>query len=139
MIEHLLSQDVLSTASLRGKEYAWPPGGVVAAINDARQRGLGTIGGQAQFRLPDGTCEMYWLDLDPSARKLGEAWEAWVNRSADEAIAKFCERMTMTDWRSEIQSWPILRQMAESGADVMTYLYFVLYFGANPLGQSAAE
>ncbi len=108
------------------------------AINDARQRGLETIGGQAQFRLPDGTCELYWIDLDPADRKLGESWMDWVNRSADEAISKFRERMAKTDWKSEIQNWPFLREKAASGVDVMSHLCFVLYFGEDPLGRPAA-
>ncbi len=108
------------------------------AINDARQRGLETIGGQAQFRLPDGTCELYWIDLDPADRKLGESWVDCVNRSADEALSKFRERMAKTDWKSEIQNWPFLREKAASGVDVMSHLCFVLYFGEDPLGRPAA-
>jgi hypothetical protein len=135
MVEHMLSADILSNASLRGNEYAWAPAHVEAAINDARQRGLETSGGQAQFRLPDGTCELYWINIDPSKRKLDESWNRWVDRSANEAIEKFRQCMAQTDWKLEIQNWTFLREKAESHVDVMSHLCFVLYFGKNPLGQ----
>jgi hypothetical protein len=89
-------------------------------------------GGQAQFRLPDGTCELYWIDLAPSGRTLGEPWNQWVDRSADDAIANFRRRMAATNWQSEIQNWEFLWEKAGKGVDVMSYLYFVLYFGENP-------
>jgi hypothetical protein len=68
---------------------------------------------------------------------LNEPWQDWVHRSADGAIAKFQQRMASTDWNAEIQNWPFLREKAEAGMDVMAHLYFVLYFGTNPLSPNA--
>jgi len=102
------------------------------AINDARSRGLETLGGQVQFRLPDGTCELYWISIDPSARQLEEPWHAWVERSANEVIERFRQMMTTKDWSQEIQNWPFLRDKAASGVDVLSCLCFVLYFENNP-------
>ena len=138
VVEHLLSPTILAVASLEGNEYAWRPAHVEDAINDARHRGLSTEGGQAQFRLAGATCEPWlgWLDVDPSDRKLGETWTKWVHRSADEAIAKFRRRMAETDWNAEIEHWKFLRERAASGVDVMSNLYFVLYFEQDPLGGS---
>src|SRR4051794_38732659 len=101
MMHYELPTVMLRTGSKRGSEYAWPPASVEEVIYLARRHGLETIGGQAQFRLPDGTCELYWVDVDPSKRELGEAWNQWVNRSADEAIAKFRRRIAETNWQSE--------------------------------------
>src|SRR4051812_37356393 len=94
-----LPKEMLKTASKVGNECAWSPTHVEEAMNLARQHGLETIGGQAQFRLSDGTCELYWVNVDPSKRKPGEPWLEWVNRSADEAIAKFRQRMAQTNWQ----------------------------------------
>jgi hypothetical protein len=55
-----------------------------------------------------------------------------VNRTADEAISKFRKRMAETDWKSEIEGWPFLRQKAASGVDVASHLCFVLYFNSDP-------
>lgn len=128
MVEHLLSPAVLARASLRGNEYAWPPASVEMAINDAREHGFATLGGQAQFRLPDGTCELYWIDVDPSEQRPSESRHDWVQRSADEAIAKFRQRMASTNWDAEVQKHPFLRERAAAGIDLLPHLRFVLYF-----------
>ena len=53
-----LPHDLLQRASLRGSEYAWPIEDIPKVIEAARQANLASIGGQLQFRLPDGgTCE----------------------------------------------------------------------------------
>ena len=128
LVEHLLSPEILVSASLRGKEYAWPPSGVKAAIRDAVAHRLATIGGQAQFRLPDATCELYWINIEPSARRQNEPWDDWVTRSAEETVLMFNLQMASTDWNAEIAGWPFLRDSSELGVDVLSHLCFVLYF-----------
>ena len=132
MDEALLPPSILAKATLRGKEYAWPIACVEEAISAARASGLATVGGQAQFRIPEGTCEMYWLDADASERRACEPWPEFVTRSAQEFLARFQDKIVGADFLAEAQQWPILREKIEAGVKVLDYLCFVLYLQAEP-------
>jgi hypothetical protein len=58
-------------------------------MDAAAASGLANLGGQAQFRIPDGTCDLYWLSLDSGERRPNETWESYVTRSAAEVLAQF--------------------------------------------------
>jgi hypothetical protein len=92
VVESLLPPAVLCKALLRGNEYAWPLDDVPAAIAAARSVGLATLGGQVQFRTPDGTCELYWLNADAEDWRSGEAWSEFVTRSAEQVARGFAGR-----------------------------------------------
>ena len=132
MDEALLPPAILAKATLRGNEYAWPLETVEETILAAQASGLATLGGQAQFRIPDGTCEMYWLDADASGRRDGEPWLQFAARSALEVVAGFRQKVVPADFHAEARQWPILREKIEAGVNVMNYLCFVLYFQAAP-------
>ena len=131
MDEELLPAPILAKATLCGKEYAWPLADVEQVIEAARSAGLATLGGQAQFRLPDGICEMYWREADASDRKPNESWSAFVCRSAGEVLARFKEKVANVDYLAEARRWPFLGKQLEQGVDVLAYLCFVLYFQAE--------
>lgn len=60
--ERLLPRDLLSRASRRGNEFAWPIAEIPNVIDVAEKCGLVNLGGQLQFRIPDaGTCECHWI------------------------------------------------------------------------------
>jgi hypothetical protein len=128
MCEHLLPPAVLSRASLRGNEYAWPLAAVEEAVRVAAACGLANLGGQAQFRIPDGTCELYWLSLDSGERHSDETWGSYVTRSAVEVLAQFAALRDRTDFIKEALRWPVLAQLHAEGVDLNQYLCFVLYF-----------
>src|SRR5262245_4241167 len=108
MNEKLLPPSILAKATLRGNEYAWPFASVEETISAARASGLATVGGQAQFRLPDGICEMYWLKADASDRRAGEQWQEFVSRSAQEVLTTFKEKVVSADYLAEVRNWPFL-------------------------------
>src|SRR5262249_53960032 len=101
MGEQELPPSVLNKATVRGNEYAWPLSAVEEAVAAARACGLADLGGQAQFRIPEGICELYWLAADSSARLPGEPWEGYVNRSADEVLARFADLRRRTCFLQE--------------------------------------
>jgi hypothetical protein len=128
MLEHRRPEGVLQKASLRGKEYAWRQADVREAVLAAEQTGLATLGGQTQFRLPDGTCELYWLDFDASSMKTGETWQQFVDRSAQESLSQFEQMCQTVDFVQEgIRAFSILGEKAEA-EDIGLYLCFVIYF-----------
>jgi hypothetical protein len=73
-MDDVFPPDVLQGAELRGKEYGWSVLSFPDAVARAEARGYACLGGQFQFRLDDGTCEMYWLAADSKERARGESW-----------------------------------------------------------------
>ncbi len=132
MCEHLLPSSVLGKASLRGNEYAWPLAAVEEAVTAAAGCGLVNLGGQAQFRIPEGTCELYWVSLNSGAQLANELWETYVARSAAEVLAQLAALRERTDFIKEALQWPVLHQLHSQGVDLHQYLCFVLYFNPKP-------
>jgi hypothetical protein len=124
---------------VRGNEYAWPLSAVEEVVTAARACGLANLGGQAQFRIPEGTCELYWLAADSSARLPGEPWDRYVNRSADEVLARFRDVRQRTDFIQEGLVFEVLRGLHERGADLNHSLCFVLYFDGSAAIQKGRE
>ncbi len=132
MHEHRLPPQILAKASLRGGEYAWPPEAVEEAVAAAARCGLATLGAEVQFRIPEGTCELYWHGLDSGRRLPGEPWGAYVARSAAEVLAQFRALRERADFIAEALRWPDLARLHARGEDLNQYLCFVLYFDADP-------
>ncbi|MGA7925849.1 MAG: hypothetical protein WCA20_07620, partial [Candidatus Sulfotelmatobacter sp.] len=80
----VLPPQVLQGATLRGNEYGWSVAVFPDALAEAEGRGYACLGGQFQFRLDDGTCEMYWLNADSKDRAHGESWADYCHRSCSE-------------------------------------------------------
>lgn len=62
--EAILPPDIRALGDLRGNEYAWRRADLPRVFDAAKLAGLANLGGQVQFRLPDGTCELYWQNFD---------------------------------------------------------------------------
>ena len=139
MNERFLPSSVLNRASLRGNEYGWPLAVVEEAVNAAAASGLANLGGQAQFRIPDGTCELYWLSLDSGERWPDEPWESYVVRSAAEVLVQFAALRERTDFIKEALLWPELAQLHATGVDLNQYLCFVLSFVTESLYKQLGE
>ena len=124
-----LPAELIANADLRGKEYAWRPQDFPETLSRAASSGLACIGGQFQFRVPGGTCEMYWRSADSGERAQGERWMDYVVRSEREVREHFTRLLETVDFRRDAQDFDYLRQkMAGEAFDPMQYLYFVAYF-----------
>ena len=123
-----LPQSVLATANLSGKEYAWPTNAFLAALDESASAGFACIGGQFQFRFPDGTCEMYWLEADARDKEPSEIWSVYVERARQEVKAGFENLIAKTDFAKEAKSWPFIENKMTSGANPLDYLFFCAYF-----------
>ena len=80
-LEDLLPANLLALADWRWREAGWRRDCLDELAQAATDRGLATIGGQVQLRLPDALAELYWRDYDPSPRREGEGWTVFVARS----------------------------------------------------------
>ncbi|MGL6076220.1 MAG: hypothetical protein ACRC8S_18860 [Fimbriiglobus sp.] len=129
MVEGLLPSVVMDKASLRGNEYAWPLADVPEAIAAAKSLGLATLGGQVQFRTPEGTCELYWLNADTTDRLPDESWVAFVARSADQVSRGVAGLVAGTDFVAEgVKNFGNLAELRARGVALDGFLCFVLYF-----------
>lgn len=116
-----LPSEITKEASLRGNEYAWPISAFPDALAKAKSMGFACIGGQFQFRLQSGTCEMYWLNADPADRRDGELWLDFSNRSCVEVLTKFQDLVSRANFAKEAANWHLSASALES-------LVFVAYF-----------
>lgn len=131
-VERRLPSSVLAKATPSGNEYGWKPADVPEVIDAAEATGLATLGGQPQFIFPDATCELFWLNADPGARREKETWADYVHRSArgtKEAFERICEE---TDFEEAAREFAYLAAKLARGEDVLPHLRLLLYFDAEP-------
>jgi hypothetical protein len=129
--ERYLPKELLDRASLRGKEYAWRVDDIPEVIEAARRAGLVSIGGQLQFRLPDGgTCECYWVEVDTYQSVSKELpWAERVARTAEVALADFMRLASEYDFLEEGRRAFRMGQVEhrdESPAGIMWFVWYVL-------------
>jgi hypothetical protein len=130
---HALPSDILERASRRGNEYAWRIHDIPDVIAAARAANLVSIGGQLQFRLPDGgTCECYWVDVD-TYKSVDKAlpWVERVSRTAEVALADFDALQKRFDFIAEgrVGFGSYLDALVAQGrdpADSMCFVWYVL-------------
>ncbi len=123
-----LPSELTEEASLRGNEYAWTPSAFPHVLASAEAFGFACLGGQFQFRTPDATCEMYWLNADATDRLVDEPWSTFVARSCEEVSSAFSALLQSTDFLAEAQCWPDVPELSGAGASPEQYLCFVAYF-----------
>ncbi len=133
--EALLPKRLLSQASLRGREYSWPVDIIPQVIDAARTAMLVNIGGQLQFRFPDGTtCECYWIEVDALKLVAGDLpWAEKVAMSADTALAEFHKVQSRWQFVEEgkkvFPKW--ITEFEASGGDLQNAMCFVWYLESN--------
>ena len=127
--ERRLPETILKKAIKSGNEFGWRQTDFIETIETARKLKLGIVGGQVQYVLPDGICELYWLTYDTTERQPGENWLKYCNRTADETINKFKELVTKTDFEKEaFTSFDFLRDKKSNGVDIEDNRVFIIYF-----------
>lgn len=127
--ENRLPKSIFDKAVKSGNEFGWREIDFLDVIESARQIPIAIVGGQVQYVLPDGTCELYWLSYDPSDRQLGENWETFCERTADECIVKFKKLISTTDIEKEaLENFPFLQDKKNRGINIGQFQTFILYF-----------
>ena len=129
--EHALPPEVLQRASRAGNEYAWRVQDIPELIEAARLSNLISIGGQLQFRLPDGgTCECYWVEVDTyKSVDMALPWEERVTRTAEVALRDFQALQSRFDFIAEGRTLFArhLDALVAQGRDPADSMYFVWY------------
>jgi hypothetical protein len=134
--ETLLPKDLIARASLRGREYAWRISDIPEVIEAARSCGLVSIGGQLQFRFPDGsTCECYWVEVD-TYKAMPTSFSTWaerVEKSAELARASYENLLASHDLIEEGRKAfsQVFSDFEQSGQDVSDAMCFVWYLKAE--------
>lgn len=96
MTSHDLPSEITKGAQLAGNEHGWQISSFPDALANSEALGYACFGGQFQFRLDAGICEMYWLSADSNAREKGETWLAYCARSCSEVKIGF-ERLVFRE------------------------------------------
>lgn len=127
--EHALPKHILQRASLRGHEYAWRVEDIPDVIGAARLSNLISIGGQLQFRLPESTCECYWVEVG-TYKSVDKAlpWKMRVVRTAEIAQRDFQALQLKYDFLSEGRyGFAALEALVAHGGSIADHMYFVWY------------
>jgi|GWRWMinimDraft_6_1066014.scaffolds.fasta_scaffold04719_3 hypothetical protein len=129
--EQFLPNDILDRSTLIGNEYSWTVGDVPRVIEAARLANLVSIGGQLQFRFPDGeVCECYWVQVDTFQSVPAELpWSERVSRTAEAAASQFQFLLEKYDFISEGRSGfaRYLDAFEMQGGDLNEIMRFVWY------------
>ena len=122
---------LLEGANLRDNEYGWRPESFPQALATAEAHRYACVGGQFEFRLADGVCEMYWLNADAGDRAHGESWDDYCRRSCREVRDGFNRLMQSADFRAQASGFAFLKAKMDKGFDPIPNLVFVAYFVAE--------
>lgn len=138
--EQKLPPDLLAKATLRGREYAWALSDIPRVIEAARAANLVSIGGQPQFRIPDGgTCECYWVDVDTyNSVDPKSPWEDRVAQTATVALRDFAALKDRFDFEEEGMKGfaKHLTAFVSAGGDLADAMCFVWYLNENEESES---
>jgi hypothetical protein len=128
--EDLLPESALATAVRSGNEIGWHPDDLSAALSAAESAECAVVGGQLQFIVPDGTCELYWRAIDSSGpQRASETWFDYVRRShaeVREALRRLPDMETLV--ADGVKNFGVLEQLAAAGVDLVKYACFICYF-----------
>ncbi|MDD2799653.1 MAG: hypothetical protein PHV20_13765 [Bacteroidales bacterium] len=126
--EHRLPKQIREKAIESGNELGWKQKDIKEVIEIARQVPMAIVGGQVQYLFQDGTCELYWLSIDPDERQLNEDWLTYCNRTARQSIEKFDRLISETDFDKEVITFEFLKSKKDKGVDLEEHKVFILYF-----------
>ena len=122
--KQILDKDVLS-----GNEFGCRQSDFSDIIETARQNSLAISGGQVQYALPDGTCELYWLSYDTADKEAEETWPTYCDRTAKECLLKFNAIIQTKDIEKEaLENFKLLQDKKRTGVDLNKFLTFIIYF-----------
>lgn len=85
-----------------------------------------------QFRLAEGTCELYWQAFDVGPRRSGETWHHFLARSRREVEAAVSRLPADDELVADgLAHFELLREKAAAGVDLESVLWFVCYFSSE--------
>ena len=127
----MIPAELLARSVRCGREVGWRADDIFFVLAAAADVGLVCLGGQPQFRFPDGTCELYWLNFDPATAESNEEPDVAARRSNAEVAAGLRHIFSTTDLVAEgYQRFSFLRDKSNSGVDLASHLVFVVYFAS---------
>ena len=116
-----------------GNMWGWRFEDIPQVVKVCRELGFAILGGQTEFFLPDGTCELYWLQADPNPKVIDESWKQFVERSCSEFLQLIKELIHKTDFeKAGIESFEFLRDKNDSGVNILDYLCFEVIIISEP-------
>ena len=114
----------------------WKPESIPHVIKDAEGLNLLSVGGQLQFLLPGGTCECYWVSVDPLADEPdGLSWHERVKLAAEKSRKQFADLQVQFDFLAEGRKafGNHFCIFETAGGDPRDRLCFMWYLEAEPV------
>jgi hypothetical protein len=101
--ETKFSNHLLMRATARGRELAWSLPDIPKVIEAAEAANLISIGGQLQFRFPNGgTCECNWVEVDTFKTVSPDLpWHERVSKTSTAALSQFLTLQARYDFIAE--------------------------------------
>lgn len=94
------------------------------------EKGISILGAQVQYRVPGGTCDMYWRTVDLSEKKLLESRKNFLKRNLSEAISSietnFLSKVNEID-KDAIESFKFLEESVKKGVNIRDYRVLEVY------------
>jgi hypothetical protein len=132
--EMLLPPDLQELAFRSGSECGWSPDLIPRVIDEAGKLSLLSFGGQLQFLLPQGTCECYWVTVEPlNSEPEGWSWDERVAFAADASRHGFTDVRGRFDFLAEVRSGfkKSVGEFEKAGGDLSEAMCFIWYLEAN--------
>ena len=127
--EKYLPKEILQNAIVSGNAYGWKRTDFKNVIKKAVENDLGIIGGQVQFKFPDGTCELYWHKYDSTEKQNGENWTEYCERTKKECLNQFDNLLSDSELvKDGIENFEFLKENKNLNLNLTEYLIFILYF-----------
>src|SRR4051812_13124099 len=138
--EMLLPLDLQQAAFRSGNEWGWPPDLIPRVIDEAEKLDLLSLGGQLQFLLPQGTCECYWVSVEPlNGEPNGLSWHERVAFAADASRHAFEDVRSHFDFIAEVRSGfgELACEFEAAGGDLREAMCFIWYLETNTVPASS--
>jgi len=134
--ELYLPKELLDKSIKSGKEFGWLREDFEFVIKTARNLEIAIIGGQTQFKFPDGICELYWRKFDTKPKEIDENWQEYCKRTAFECLDHFKKIPSDYDLRIEgIENFKFLKDMESENVEFEKHLIIIIYFENKPVNE----
>jgi hypothetical protein len=98
-------------------------------LSELVYQGFSPTAWQAQYRFPEGTCDLYWVCHEAGEREEGQSWADYQEMNKASLIASFSEWTTNKSIKEEVLDFENVQKYSEEQRKhIDDYLYFLVYW-----------
>lgn len=116
--------------SYSSRELAWRKEQVIPLLSELVSQGFSPTAWQAQYRFPEGTCDLYWVFHEVCERKEGQSWFDYQHMCKESLTASFSDWTTNKSIKQEVllNFENVRKYNEEQRKHIDDYLYFLVYW-----------